>query len=121
VNEKIEGFFEVCEARRWQRGNGDSGTADTTIRGVVIPASNVRHLVLRDDVVAAVRDGRFVVLAARTVDEAIAWLASDGEAMPDVADWVNRLDERIRRRLHELSRVRQRFAGVSAAERRRKH
>jgi predicted ATP-dependent protease len=121
VNEKIEGFFEVCEARRWQRGNGDSGAADTTIRGVVIPASNVRHLVLRDDVVAAVRDGRFVVLAARTVDEAIAWLASDGEAMPDVADWVNRLDERIRRRLHELSRVRQRFAGVSAAERRRKH
>jgi predicted ATP-dependent protease len=121
VNEKIEGFFEVCEARRRQGGNGDSVSADRTICGVVIPASNVKHLVLRDEVVSAVRDGRFMVVAVRSVDEAIAWLASSTEAVPDATDFASRLDDRIRRRLREFSRVRQRFAGVSAAERPRKH
>lgn len=120
VNEKIEGFFEVCEARRRQGGNGDSVSADRTICGVVIPASNVKHLVLRDEVVSAVRDGRFMVVAVRSVDEAIAWLASSTEAVPDATDFASRLDDRIRRRLREFSRVRQRFAGVSAAERPRK-
>jgi predicted ATP-dependent protease len=121
VNEKIEGFFEVCEARRRQGGNGDSVSADRTICGVVIPASNVKHLVLRNEVVSAVRDGRFMVVAVRSVDEAIAWLASSTEAVPDATDFASRLDDRIRRRLREFSRVRQRFAGVSAAERPRKH
>jgi len=120
VNEKIEGFFEVCEARRLKRGNGESGEADGALRGVMIPASNVRHLVLRDDVVAAVRDGRFQVVTVNHVDEAMAWLSSEGDAMPDVQGSALRLDERIRRRLRESSRVRQRFAGVSAAERARK-
>ncbi len=60
VNEKIEGFFDVCKAR------GITGN-----EGVVIPKSNVRHLMLRRDVVEAVRKGIFSIYAIETVDEAM--------------------------------------------------
>jgi lon-related putative ATP-dependent protease len=64
VNEKIEGFFDVCAAR-----------ALTGRQGALIPAANVQHLMLRGDVVQACRDGRFQVYAVRTVDEALALLS----------------------------------------------
>ncbi len=60
VNEKIEGFFDVCVMR------GLTGA-----EGVVIPSANVGDLMLRDDVVQAVRDGRFHVWSVETVDEGI--------------------------------------------------
>jgi lon-related putative ATP-dependent protease len=63
VNEKIEGFFDVCRRR------GLTGD-----QGVLIPATNVRHLMLRDDVVEAVAQGKFHVYPVRTVDEGIALL-----------------------------------------------
>ncbi len=63
VNEKIEGFFDVCAAR------GLTGE-----QGVLIPAANVQHLMLRRDVVEAVEQGRFHVYAVKTVDEGIALL-----------------------------------------------
>jgi len=63
VNEKIEGFFDVCRER------GLDGT-----HGVIIPRDNVKHLMLRDDVVDAVRQDRFRVFAVVHIDEAIAIL-----------------------------------------------
>ncbi|MBX3680251.1 MAG: AAA family ATPase [Rhodocyclaceae bacterium] len=60
VNEKIEGFFDLCAARGLVGG-----------QGVVIPAANVRHLMLREDVVAAAAEGRFTVYAVTSVDEAM--------------------------------------------------
>jgi lon-related putative ATP-dependent protease len=63
VNEKIEGFFDVCKAR------GLTGQ-----QGVVIPASNVQHLMLRQDVIEAVKEGQFSVYAVETVDQAIKLL-----------------------------------------------
>jgi predicted ATP-dependent protease len=60
VNEKIEGFFDVCAMR------GLTGA-----EGVVIPSANVGDLMLRDDVVAAVREGRFHVWSVESVDEGI--------------------------------------------------
>ena len=63
ANEKIEGFFDVCVAR------GLTGE-----QGCILPATNVRHLMLREDVVAAVQEGRFHVYAASTVDEALELL-----------------------------------------------
>jgi lon-related putative ATP-dependent protease len=64
VNEKIEGFFDVCE----QRGlTGD--------QGVIIPASNVQHLMLRENVQRAVEAGRFAVYAIDTVDDGIELLS----------------------------------------------
>jgi lon-related putative ATP-dependent protease len=64
INEKIEGFFDVCRAR------GLTGR-----QGVVIPEANVRHLMLREDVVEAVRAGTFHVHAIATVDEGLALLS----------------------------------------------
>lgn len=61
VNEKIEGFFSVCASR------GLNGR-----QGVVIPADNRDDLVLRDEVVAAVREGRFHIWAVNHVDEVLA-------------------------------------------------
>ena len=58
VNEKIEGFFDVCKAR------GLTGE-----QGVLIPKSNVQHLMLREDVVEAVREGKFAIYAVSHVDE----------------------------------------------------
>ena len=63
VNEKIEGFFDVCQVR------GLTGE-----QGVVIPASNVQHLMLRRDVVDAVKAGQFQIYAIETVDQAIELL-----------------------------------------------
>jgi lon-related putative ATP-dependent protease len=63
VNEKIEGYFDACTV-----------TGLTGDQGVILPAANVDHLMLRDDVVEAVAAGTFHVYAVRTVDEALALL-----------------------------------------------
>ena len=58
VNEKIEGFFDICK----QRGlTGD--------QGVLIPQANVQHLMLRDDVVQAVAEGLFHVYPVQDIDQ----------------------------------------------------
>jgi predicted ATP-dependent protease len=63
VNEKIEGFFELCRAR------GLTGS-----QGVVLPRSNVDELMLREDVVEACRAKQFHVYAVATVEEALELL-----------------------------------------------
>ncbi len=63
VNEKIEGFFDVCSKR------GLDGT-----QGVIIPASNMKHLMLRDDVCQAVEEGKFTVYSIETIDDGIELL-----------------------------------------------
>ncbi len=60
VNEKIEGFFSVCRAR------GLTGT-----QGVIIPKSNANNLMLDDDIIEAVKEGKFHIYAVSTADEAL--------------------------------------------------
>jgi predicted ATP-dependent protease/cytidylate kinase len=60
VNQKIEGFFQTCSSR------GLTGT-----QGVMIPTRNLRNLMLRDDVVAAVRTGMFHIYAVETVEQGV--------------------------------------------------
>ncbi|MDC0666959.1 AAA family ATPase [Nannocystis radixulma] len=60
INEKIEGFFEVCRAH-----------ALTGTQGVVIPESNVRNLVLGEDVLEAIAQGRFFIWPISTVEEGV--------------------------------------------------
>ena len=60
VNEKIEGFFEVCKSK------GLTGQ-----QGVMIPDSNVQNLMLKEEVVDAVKAGRFNVYSVKTIDEGI--------------------------------------------------
>jgi lon-related putative ATP-dependent protease len=71
VNEKIEGFFDICR-QRGLRG----------LQGVIIPKSNVQHLMLREDVRAAVAKGSFRIFPIETVEEGIALLTgtAPGEA-----------------------------------------
>ena len=87
VNEKIEGFFDVCHAR---------GLNDT--HGVLIPRSNVQHLMLREDVLEAVRHGQFAVYPVASIDEGIEILTGvkSGERGTDgrfPAGTLNRLVE----------------------------
>jgi predicted ATP-dependent protease len=63
VNEKVEGFFDVCSER------GLDGS-----HAVIIPRDNVKHLMLREDIVDAVRRDEFRVFAVSHIDEAIAIL-----------------------------------------------
>ena len=63
ANDKIEGFFDICNAR------GLTGN-----QGVLIPEANVRHLMLRDDVVEACKAGRFAVYPIASIDQGIALL-----------------------------------------------
>ena len=60
VNEKIEGFFDVC-----------SNQGLTGDQGVIIPRTNVADLMLREDVLQAVEDGKFTIYAVDTVDDGI--------------------------------------------------
>ncbi|MEX2315475.1 MAG: ATP-binding protein [Thermomicrobiales bacterium] len=92
VTQKIEGFFAVCKAR------GLTGD-----QGVIIPATNVQNLMLKDDVVAAVRAGEFHVWAVRTIDEGIELLTGRPAGQRDEhgqfpEGCVHRLvEERLRR------------------------
>jgi lon-related putative ATP-dependent protease len=72
VNEKIEGFFDAC------RVAGFTGR-----QGVIIPASNVKHLMLRQDVVAAAAEERFRIFPIEIVDQGLALLTSLPAGEPD--------------------------------------
>jgi len=63
INEKIEGFYEICRER------GLDGS-----HGVIIPRDNVKHLMLKEEVVEAVQEHQFSVYAVQHIDEAIAVL-----------------------------------------------
>jgi predicted ATP-dependent protease len=64
VNEKIEGYFDVCVML------GLTGN-----QGVIIPESNVQHLMLKQDVIDAVEQGQFHIHAIDTVDQALGLLS----------------------------------------------
>lgn len=100
VNEKVEGFFDICSAR------GLTGE-----QGVVIPASNRRHLMLRDDVVAAAAAGRFHVYAVCHVDQAMELLTGQRAGRPDALGNYpeDSINGQIQARLTELFRIRQRI------------
>jgi predicted ATP-dependent protease len=97
VNEKIEGFFDVC------RVVGLTGK-----QGVLIPAANVRHLILRQDVVQAVADGKFHIYPVRTIDDGLAILG--GEPAEDGGDARN-INKRAGDRLKELALGLREFTG----------
>lgn len=72
VNEKIEGFFEVCKY------NGLTGT-----QGVIIPRTNVSNLMLKEEIVTAVENGMFHIYAVDTVDDGIEILTGKKAGKPD--------------------------------------
>ena len=107
ANEKIEGFFDVCRAKGLK---GDES--------ILMPASNVQHLMLREDVVDAVRRGRFHIYAVKTIGEGIEILTGvkagvrggDGRFEP------GSVNDRVDRRLAEMAQANARFAGPPAGD-----
>jgi lon-related putative ATP-dependent protease len=100
VNEKIEGFFDICLAR------GLTGT-----QGVLIPQANVQHLMLRQDVVEACAAGRFAVYPITTIDEGIALLTgiTAGAREHDGCYPVDSINRRVEDRLRAFANVRRNF------------
>lgn len=97
VNEKIEGYFAVCDAR------GLNGQ-----HGVIIPRSNMRHLVLAPNVVEAVRAGFFKIFAVSVVEEALEILTGMKAGAPDAKGSYpgDTVFGKVERRLQELDQLR---------------
>lgn len=74
VNEKIEGFFEVCKAKGF-----------TGKQGVLIPASNVQNLMLKEEVVEAAQKGKFHIYPIQTINQGMEVLTGEraGKRQPD--------------------------------------
>ncbi|TBU92934.1 Lon protease family protein [Phytopseudomonas dryadis] len=96
VNEKIEGFFRLCEAR------GLTGE-----QGAIIPHSNVATLMLDERVLQAVRAGQFHVYAVRHVDEALSLLVGEDAGTPDDKGRFpdGSVNARVVERLREIAEI----------------
>ena len=103
INEKIEGFFSTCSAR------GLTGS-----QGVVIPASNVRNLMLPEEVILAVREGRFSIFAADHVDEVLEIMTGQaaGERDGDGVFPEGTLNRMAEDRLREMAEMMRSYDGV---------
>jgi lon-related putative ATP-dependent protease len=101
VNEKIEGFYDVCHRR------GLTGD-----QGVLIPASNVPHLMLRRDVVAAAEQGRFHIYPITDVDQAITLLTGIPAGTPDPQGKYpeGTVNHAVAARLWKLFQLRQQYS-----------
>ena len=104
VNEKIEGFFNLCNNR------GLNGR-----QGAVIPIQNVKNLMLREEVVAAVRNGEFHVWAVSTIDEGIEILTGvpAGEKKEDGTWPEGTINYLVDKKLKEYSELARKQGGGS--------
>ncbi len=107
VNEKIEGFFALCAAR------GLTGR-----QGVLIPAANVRHLMLGEDVVEACRADRFRVIPVSTIDEGLEALTGMPAGARDAAGRFpeGSVNARVEARLIALARRRLELGSLAKPE-----
>ncbi len=94
VNEKIEGFFEVCKAKGF-----------TGKQGVMIPESNMQNLMLKEEIVAAVKEGKFHIFPVKTIDEGIEVLTGvkAGEKAKDGTFEVDTVNYRVDKNLKEMA------------------
>jgi len=101
VNEKIEGFFDICR----EKGLNSE-------QGVLIPESNVEHLMLRRDVVQAVESGQFHIYPVQTIDQGMEILTGLSAGEPDESGSYppGTINYEVQKRLHELSEKRRMFS-----------
>lgn len=107
VNEKIEGFYSTCKAKGL-KGN----------EGVMIPSSNVQHLMLNEDVVEAVREGRFHVYPVSTIDEGIEILTGvkAGQLKTDGTYEPGTVHYKVNKRLAEMNQRMVTLRGASGLD-----
>jgi len=108
VNEKIEGFFEVCKLKGLK---GDES--------VMIPKSNAQDLMLKEEVVKAVKDGKFHIYAVGTIDEGIEILTGvkAGERRKNGSFEPDTVNDKVDRRLKQMAETLARFGEAPARER----
>lgn len=94
VNEKIEGFFEVCKLKGF-----------TGKQGVMIPESNVQNLMLKEEIVEAAKEGKFHIFPVRTIDEGIEILTGvrAGQRRQDGSFEEGTVNDRVDKRLKEMA------------------
>ncbi len=110
VNEKIEGFFEVCKAKGF---NGE--------QGVLIPESNVQNLMLKEEVVEAVRKRKFHVYPVKTIDQGIEILTGveAGARRPDGTFKEGTINYEVDRQLKAMAEKLKQFPEFLVEERKR--
>lgn len=101
VNEKIEGFFDICQKRGL-----------TSTQGVLIPQANVQHLMLRQDVIDACAAGRFAIYPVSTFEQGIALLTgiAAGKRGADGAYPAGSINARVEAQLRAFASIRKSFA-----------
>ncbi|MBA7479442.1 hypothetical protein ES707_14876 [subsurface metagenome] len=107
VNQKIEGFFEVCQAKGLTRH-----------QGVIIPKSNVKNLMLKSKVIEAVRQGKFHIYPISTIDKGMEILSSAeaGERGKDGSFPENTVNGRVQNKLRYLMKEQARLKKEAEAE-----
>lgn len=106
VNEKIEGFFEVC------KNSGLTGE-----QGVIIPESNVQNLMLKDEIIEAVKEGKFNIYSVATIDEGMEILTGEkaGERQEDGNFEEETINHRVDSRLKEMAERLSEYPGSGKA------
>ena len=107
MNQKIEGFFQICRTKGL---DGD--------QGVTIPYQNLQNLMLRQEVVDAVREGKFHIYAVSTIDEGIEVLTGveAGERTEDGTYPEGSINYRVDKQLKEMAVKLKHFYGPAAEE-----
>jgi predicted ATP-dependent protease len=110
VNEKVEGFYEICKAK------GLTGD-----QGAMIPASNVQNLMLKEEVVEAVAKGKFHIYSAKTIDEGIEVLTGvkAGKRLPDGTFELGLVNDKVDKKLREMAEKLKEFAGPEKEEKKK--
>lgn len=105
VNQKIEGFFQVCQAK------GLNGK-----QGVMIPRQNLRNLMLKPEVVEAVKEGKFHIYSVGTINEGIEVLTGvkAGERKKDGTYAKDSINDRVNKKLKEMATKLKRFSTPAA-------
>ena len=105
VNEKLEGFFEVCKAK------GLDGT-----QGALIPASNIQNLMLKEEIIEAAKAGKFRIYPVKTIDEGIEVLTGvpAGRRREDGTYEEGTVNYLVNRRLDEMAETMRGFQSTAA-------
>lgn len=102
VNEKIEGYYEICKRLGWNQE-----------QGVIIPSSNVQNLMLKEEVQEAVRQGRFKIWAIDSIDEGIEILTNYKYGSPNESGTISYL---VNKKLNEYATRMRAFAMTEEEE-----
>ena len=107
VNQKIEGFFQICQAK------GLTGD-----QGVIIPRQNLRNLMLREEVTEAVKNGKFHIYAVSSVDEGVEVLTGveAGEKKEDGIYPEASINSKVDKKLKDMAAKLRQFAVPQAEE-----